>query len=60
MRVYSARPRHFSNVGITFLTSVAGLVALAIERAELHAVLREQYEDLKLDVAEWHRFLALG
>lgn len=60
MRVYSARPRHFSNVGITFLTSVADLVALAIERAELHAALKSQVEDLKLDVAEWHRFLALG
>ena len=60
MRVYSGRPRHFSNVGITFLTSVADLVALAIERAELHAVLKSQYEDLRLDVAEWHRFLALG
>ena len=32
----------------------------AIERAELHALLREQYEDLKLDLAQWHRFLALG
>ena len=60
MRVYSARPRHFSAVGTTFLTSIADLVALAIERAELHAVLQDQYEDLRLDLAEWHRFLALG
>lgn len=60
MRVYSARPRHFSNVGMTFLTSIADLVALAVERAELHAVLKNQYDDLKLDLAEWQRFLALG
>jgi GAF domain-containing protein len=60
MRVYSARPRHFSNVGETFLASIADLVALAIERAELHALLQDQYEDLKLDLAEWYRFLALG
>jgi GAF domain-containing protein len=60
MRVYSSRPRHFSSVGITFLSSVADLVALAVERAELHAVLQAQYNDLKLDLAEWHRFLALG
>lgn len=60
MRVYSARPRHFSDVGITFLTSIADLVALAIERAELYAVMQQQFEDLKLDLAEWHRFLALG
>jgi GAF domain-containing protein len=60
MRVYSARPRHFSRVSIQFLSSVAGLVALAIEKAEMHSVLRQHFEELKLDLAEWHRFLALG
>ena len=60
MRVYSARPRHFGRVGRTFLASVAELVALAIEKAELYAALQERYEDLKLDLAEWYRFLALG
>jgi GAF domain-containing protein len=60
MRVYSARPRHFGPVAITFLTSVADLVALAIENAELYAALQGRYEDLKLDLAEWYRFLALG
>ncbi|RME48190.1 MAG: DUF484 family protein [Chloroflexi bacterium] len=60
MRVYSARPRHFGRVATSFLTSVADLVALAIESAELYAALQAQYEDLKLDLAEWYRFLALG
>lgn len=60
MRVYSARPRHFGPVAIQFLTSAADLVALAIENARLYAALQARYEDLKLDVAEWHRFLALG
>jgi GAF domain-containing protein len=60
MRVYSARPRHFGHVAIRFLSSVAGLVALAIENAELYATLQARYEDLKLDLAEWYRFLALG
>jgi GAF domain-containing protein len=60
MRVYSARSRHFGPVAISFLTSVADLVALAIENARLYEALRAGYEDLKLDVAEWHRFLALG
>lgn len=60
VRVYSAQPRDFGPVAQSFLTSVAGLVALAIENAELFAALRARYEDLKLDVAEWHRFLALG
>jgi signal transduction protein with GAF and PtsI domain len=60
MRVYSARPRHFGPVAITFLTSVADLVALAIEKAGLYAALQDRYENLKLDLADWYRFLALG
>jgi GAF domain-containing protein len=60
MRVYSARPRHFDPVAVRFLTSAANLVALAIENARLYAALQARYEDIKLDVAEWHRFLALG
>jgi GAF domain-containing protein len=60
MRVYSARPRHFGPVAVKFLTSAAGLVALAIENAELHAALRARCEDMRLDLAEWYRFLALG
>ncbi len=60
LRVYSARPRHFGNVGIHFLTSIANLIALAIENAELYAALQARYEDLKLDLADWYRFLATG
>ncbi len=60
MRVYSARPRHFSPVGAQFLSAVAHLVALAIEKAQLYAALQERYEDLKVDLTELYRFLALG
>lgn len=60
MRVYSAQPRHFTEVGIHFLTAVAHLVALAIEKAQLYAALEAKYEDLKVDLAELYRFLALS
>lgn len=60
MRAYSVQPRHFGRVASTFLTSVADLVALAIENAELYAAVQARYEDLKLDLADWYRFLALG
>jgi GAF domain-containing protein len=60
MRVYSARARHFGPVSVHVLTSAADLVALTIENAELYAALQARYEDVKLDVAEWYRFLALG
>lgn len=60
LRVYSAQPRRFKQVAIGFLTSVAGLVALAVENADLYSALQARYEDLKLDLAEWRKFLALG
>jgi len=60
MRVYSAQPRPFTPIGIKFLESVAGLVAVAIENAKLYQALQARYEDLKLDVSEWYRFLSLG
>ncbi|HIQ04818.1 MAG TPA: GAF domain-containing protein [Anaerolineae bacterium] len=60
MRVYSTRPRHFGPVGIRFLSAVADLVAIAIENARLYEALQASYEDLKLDVGEWYRFLSLG
>ncbi len=60
MRVYSAMPRHFTQVGVTFLQSVAGLVAVAIENARLYEALQARYEGLKLEVSEWRRFLSLG
>lgn len=60
MRVYSVRPRHFGPVAISLLESVADLVALAIENAELYGALKARYEDLKVDLADWYRFLALG
>lgn len=60
MRVYSAQPRHFGEVSIKFLSAMAEIVALAIENAGLYAALQARYEDLKIDLAEWHRFLALG
>jgi GAF domain-containing protein len=60
VRVYSAHSRQFGPVAIAYLTSIADLVAVAIERAELYRTLKSSYDDLKLDLAEWHRFLALG
>jgi GAF domain-containing protein len=60
MRVYSAQARHFGPVATTFLSTVADLVALATENAGLYAKLHEQYEHLKVDLADWYRFLALG
>jgi GAF domain-containing protein len=60
VRVYSAHSRQFGSVATAYLTSVADLVAVAIERAQLYRKLKASYEDLKLDLVEWHRFLALG
>lgn len=60
MRVYSAQSRAFTPVSKEFLLSVAGIVAVAIENAKLYQALQARYDDLKLDVSEWYRFLSLG
>ncbi len=60
MRVYSAQPRRFGPVAVNFLKSAADLVGLAIENARLYAALKGRYKDLKLDLADWRRFLVLG
>lgn len=60
MRAYSAQPRRFGPVAREFLLSVADLTAVAVENAQLHAALQARYEDLKSDLTEWYRFLAIG
>jgi GAF domain-containing protein len=60
MRVYSAQPRPFSSISKELLLSVAGIVAVAIENAKLYQALQARYDDLRLDVSEWYRFLSLG
>jgi GAF domain-containing protein len=60
MRVYSAQLRPFTSISTEFLLSVAGIVAVAIENAKLYQALQARYEDLRLDVSEWYRFLSLG
>jgi GAF domain-containing protein len=60
MRVYSAQPRAYTPVSKEFLQSVAGIVAVAIENAKLYQALQARYDDLRLDVSEWYRFLSLG
>jgi GAF domain-containing protein len=60
MHVFSSKPREFGPVAVTFLKSVADLVSLAVENAKLYAQLKARYKDLKVDLAEWYRFLTLG
>ena len=60
MHVFSGRERDFGPVAVTFLSSVADLVSLAVENAKLYAQLKARYKDLKVDLAEWYRFLTLG
>jgi GAF domain-containing protein len=60
MRVYSAQPRHFSSVAVTFLESVADLVSIALENAQLYASLQEYNKNLREELTDWRHFLALG
>ena len=60
IRVYSAQRRDFGPVAVRFLTSVADLLGLALENAGLYQAMRDHCRHLEIDLADWHRFLALG
>jgi GAF domain-containing protein len=60
IHVYSTRSRHFGPVAVTFLTSIANLISLAILNAQLYAALKARNKDLELDLADWYHFLTLG
>ncbi|MGD9506052.1 MAG: GAF domain-containing protein [Syntrophobacteraceae bacterium] len=60
LRVYSAMPRQFGSVAVSFLKSVAELVGIAIENAELYTALEEHNNNLKDELTDWRHFLALG
>ena len=60
VRVYSAQRRHFGPLAVHFLTSVADLLGLALENAGLYRAMRDHCRHLEMDLADWHRFLALG
>lgn len=45
LRVYSARPRTFTDTEMRFLVAVADLAALSIDNARLYTQMRHRYED---------------
>jgi signal transduction protein with GAF and PtsI domain len=45
LRVYSLRPRQFSDADMRFLSAVADLAALCIENARLYEGAKQSYED---------------
>ena len=44
MRLYTTEPRHFSSEEIDFLSAVANLGAIALEKARLHESVEEDYK----------------
>jgi GAF domain-containing protein len=57
MRVYTAQPREFTNADIYFVGAVANLGAIALENARLYDSVKKDYEELRLDLAEWRAAL---
>jgi len=57
MRIYTAQPRHFTDADIYFVGAVANLGAIALENARLYDATKKDYEELRLDLAEWRAAL---
>ncbi|MFC1969900.1 GAF domain-containing protein [Chloroflexota bacterium] len=57
MRVYTAKPREFANADIYFVGAVANLGAIALENARLDDSVKKDYEELRVDLAEWRAAL---
>jgi GAF domain-containing protein len=57
MRVYTAQPCEFTNADIYFVGAVANLGAIALENARLYDSVKKDYEELRLDLAEWRAAL---
>ena len=57
MRVYTAEPRHFTDVDTYFVGAVANLGAIALENARLYDSVKKDHEALRLDLAEWRAAL---
>ncbi|MFC1981892.1 GAF domain-containing protein [Chloroflexota bacterium] len=53
MRVYTAKPRHFTEGDIYFLKAVANLGAIALANARMLEALKKDYHVLRLEIAEW-------
>ncbi len=59
LRVYTAQPRHFTESTIHFVSAVANLGAIALESARLYDSIKEDYEALRLEIAEWRAWRPL-
>jgi GAF domain-containing protein len=57
MRVYTAEPHRFTETDIYFAGAVANLGAIALENARLYDTVKKDYEELRLDIAEWRAAL---
>ncbi len=57
MRVYTSEPRHFTDADMYFAGAVANLGAIALENARLYEAANKQYEEIRLELAEWRAAL---
>lgn len=53
MRVYTSEPRHFTDADTYFAGAVANLGAIALENARLYEAAKKEYEEVRLELAEW-------
>jgi len=57
LRVYTARPHHFTDDEIYFAEAIANLGAIALENGRLYEASQKEYEAFRLDMLEWRAAL---
>jgi len=53
VRVYTAKPYHFSDDEIYFVEAVANLGAIALENARLYDSVQKDYDAFRLEMLQW-------
>jgi GAF domain-containing protein len=57
IRVYTAKPCHFTMDDMYFVGAVANLGAIALENARLYKAIQKDYETFRQDMLEWRAAL---
>jgi GAF domain-containing protein len=52
MRVYSSKPRRFTDADISFATAAANFGAIALESARFYETLQKDYDTLRLEIQQ--------
>lgn len=54
MRIYTSKPRRFTDADISFASAAANFGAIALESARFYQTLQKSYDDFREGLLHWH------